>query len=277
MKRHPLLAFFLITFAITWGLGSLIIIFSPQFTALFGELNLHKPFYRAYWHLAVYGPPISAFIVIASTNGLPGIRAYLRRLVHWRIGLRWYLIVIIGITALYACDRAIYAALGGAVPPYAFKPWYLVFPSALFALVNDPGPMEELGWRGFALPLLQSKYSAFWASVILGAIWGLWHLPAFYISATPQNSFSLPLFLLGTISYATIMTVIYNATGGSILLAFLFHWQVNNPFHLNVLPDGQLISTLSFLVIAVILTIVMGPKNLGRTKHTEPVPTTTSG
>jgi len=252
MKRHPLLAFFLITFAITWGLGSLIIIFSPQFTALFGELNLHKPFYRAYWHLAVYGPPISAFIVIASTNGLPGIRAYLRRLVHWRIGLRWYLIVIIGITALYACDRAIYAALGGAVPPYAFKPWYLVFPSALFAL-------------------------AFWASVILGAIWGLWHLPAFYISATPQNSFSLPLFLLGTISYATIMTVIYNATGGSILLAFLFHWQVNNPFHLNVLPDGQLISTLSFLVIAVILTIVMGPKNLGRTKHTEPVPTTTSG
>ena len=273
MKRHPLLAFFLITFAITWGLGSLIIIFSPQFTAFFGELNLNKPFYRAYWHLAVYGPAISAFMVIAFTHGVTGVKAYLRRFLHWRAGVRWYLLVLVGIPALHIFGRIIFSMFGGTVPPYPFDPWYLVVPLSLLALVNDPGPVEELGWRGFALPLLQKRFNALGASVILGIIWGVWHLPAFYISATPQSSFSFPLFLLGSVSYAIIMTAVYNATGGSIPLAFLFHWQINNAFGFSVYPKGEWIPPLLFASVALIFIVIFGPRNLGRTKHTEAVPT----
>ena len=146
---------------------------------------------------------------------------------------------------------------------------------ALFALIADPGPMEELGWRGFALPLLQQRFSALGASVLLGIIWGLWHLPAFYISATPQSAFSLPIFLLGTVAYAIIMTALYNGSGGSIPLAFLFHWQINNAFDLGVFPEGMLISTLLFTAAAIVFIIALGPRNLGRAKLTEPLPVTT--
>ncbi len=65
MKKHPLLLFFIIAFAITWGLGSLNLIFPSEFEAAFGEMDLSKPFYKAFFHPAVYGPPIAAFVVVA--------------------------------------------------------------------------------------------------------------------------------------------------------------------------------------------------------------------
>ena len=275
MKRHPLLAFFIIAFAITWGFGALFFLFSGQLISAFGEPDLGKPFYRAWFHLAVYGAPAAAFIVIAVTHGMAGIRAYLRRLLHWRAGILWYLLVVAGIPAIYATQRIIFTALGGTPPPYPHDPWYMVVPMALFVLIADPGPMEELGWRGFALPLLQQRFSALGASVILGTIWGLWHLPAFFISAAPQSSFAFPVFLLGSIAYSIIMTALYNATGGSIPLAFLFHWQINNAFGLSTIPEGFLISNLLFAAVAVIFIIAFGSRNLGRTKFTEPLPLTT--
>lgn len=277
MKKRPLLFFFFITFAITWGLGSLIMIFPAPFQAAFGEMDLDKPFYKAYFHLAVYGPPISAFIVIAVVHGVAGVKAYLRRLLHWRAGIGWYALVLVGVPAVHICGRLIFRALGGTVPPYPHDPWFMVIPASLIALVSDPGPMEELGWRGFALPLLQKKFSALGASVILGIIWGIWHLPAFYISATPQSAFSFPLFLLGTVSYAIIMTALYNGTGGSIPLAFLFHWQINNAFGLSIYPEGEWISPVSFAIVALIVIIIFGPRNLGRAKYAQVVSLDTEG
>jgi membrane protease YdiL (CAAX protease family) len=277
MKKHPLLLFFIITFAITWGLASLIIIFSSQFTALFGELDLSKPFYKAYWHIAVYAPAISAFVIIALIHGVAGVKAYLRRFLHWRAGVRWYLLVFAGIPAIHICGRLIFSASGGTLPPYPHDPWFMVIPMSLLLLVDDPGPMEELGWRGFALPLLQKRFNALGASVILGIIWGIWHLPAFYISATPQSTFSFPLFLLGSVSYAIIMTAVYNATGGSIPLAFLFHWQINNAFGFSIYPEGAWISPVLFAVVALAVIVIFGPRNLGREKYTEVVPLETEG
>jgi len=272
LKRHPLIAFFVIAFGITWGIGGLFFAFSSQLIAFFGPLDLTRPFYRIVWHVAVYAPPISAFTVIALTKGADGIRAYLRRLLHWRVGIQWYLLVLVGVPALYACSRAIFFAVHGTGPAYPFDPWYLVIPSALFALVKDPGPMEELGWRGFALPLLQQRFNALASSIILGVIWGLWHLPAFYISALPQSPLSFPIFLLEVVSLSILMTAAYNSTGGSIPLAFLIHWQLNNAFGLGIFPDGLLISGILLTVAAVIFIIVLGPRCLGPTKYTEPIP-----
>lgn len=277
MRKRPLLLFFIITFAITWGMGALIIIFGPQLQAAFGEMDLDKPFYKAFFHLAVYGPAFSAFVVIALIHGVAGVKAYLRRFLHWRAGVGWYLLVLVGIPAIHIFGRGVFGLLGGTVPSYPHDPWFMVIPMSLFALVNDPGGMEELGWRGFALPLLQKKFNALGASVILGVIWGIWHLPAFYISATPQSDFSLPLFILGTVSLAIIMTAVYNATGGSIPLAFLFHWQVNNAFGFSIYPQGEWISSVSFAVVALILVVILGPRNLGRAKYTEAVPLETEG
>jgi membrane protease YdiL (CAAX protease family) len=272
MKRHPLLSFFGLAFGISWGLGAIFFMFSAQFIQLFGEPDLGKPFYNMYNHLATAGVPIAALVVIARMHGAAGVRSYLRRFLHWRVGVRWYLLAVVLLPVLYACSRIIYISFGGEAGNYFFSPWYLVIPSALFQLINDAGPMEEFGWRGFALPLLQGKFNAFWATIILGLIWAVWHIPAFFIPGTAQSAWDLPTFFLNMVSLSIIMTVLYNATSGSILLAFLFHWQINNPFHLSAFPDDKLIFTLLFAVVAVVLTVILGPKRLGRAKHIRVVP-----
>lgn len=277
MKRHPLLSFFLIAFAISWGLGAVFFIFSAQFIRLFGEPDLRKPFYNIFNHLATAGVPIAAFLVVARMHGAAGIRAFLRRFLHWRVGARWYALAVLLLPVLYALSRMIYVTRGGEAEAYFFNPWYVVIPAALFQLVNDAGPMEEFGWRGFALPLLQQKFSALSASVILGVIWAVWHIPAFYIPGTAQSVWDLPTFFLNMVSLSIIMTVLYNGTGGSILLVYLFHWQINNPFHLSAFPNDRLIFTVLFAIVAVLLIILLGPRSLGSTKITEPVSLTKKG
>ena len=186
-ERYALVQFFVLTFAITWGLVLLFFRFRFYFHFRFGPFDVDRPFYRLYWHLCVYAPALSAFAVIAGRHGFAAVRAYLRRVLEWKISGKWYLIVLLGFPAFYAIDRAIFVALGGSPAPYPFHPWYMVIPSAVMSIVSNPAPMEELGWRGFALPLLQRRFSALNASLILGTIWGLWHLPAFFLYGSPYT------------------------------------------------------------------------------------------
>ena len=269
MKRYPILAFFLLTFGITWGLGGLYVLFPSQMEAAFGK----AAFYHPLFFLATYAPAISALIVIGVTHGVAGLASYLRRLLHWRVGARWYLLVLFGIPTLYLCSILISVAVGtGNLPAISVSPWYMVVPVALSVLVTDPGAVEEIGWRGFALPLLQSRFSALWSSVILGSIWAIWHLPSFFIPGLPHNSVAFAPFLLSQISWAILMTAIYNRTGGSIPLMFLFHWQINVPYHLGDMHFNFWITALLLAALATIVTVASGPRCLGESKYTEAVP-----
>jgi uncharacterized protein len=269
MKRYPILSFFLLTFGITWGLGGLYVLFPSQMEAAFGEVSFYHPLF----FLATYAPALSALIVIGVTQGVAGLSSYLRRLLHWRVGVRGYLLVLFGIPTLYLCSTLISVALGTGNPPtISVSPWYMVVPVALSVLVMDPGAMEEIGWRGFALPLLQSRFSALWSSLVLGSIWAIWHLPSFFISGLPHNSLEFPPFLLSQISWAILMTAIYNRTGGSIPLMFLFHWQINVPFHLGDMQRNFLFMALLLAALAFIVTVVSGPRCLAESKYTEAVP-----
>jgi hypothetical protein len=111
------------------------------------------------------------------------------------------------------------------------------------------GPIEEFGWRGFALPLLQRKLVPVLAALLLGIIWGLWHLPAFLLSGTQQSSWAFLPFFAGTIAISVIMTALYNDSKGSILLAALMHFQLMNP----IWPDAQPYDTYILTVVAVLL------------------------
>ena len=111
------------------------------------------------------------------------------------------------------------------------------------------GPVEEFGWRGLALPLLQRKLAPIWAGLFLGVIWGLWHFPAFLLGGTPQGAWSFAPFFVGSIAVSMIMTQLFNASRGSILLAALFHFQLINP----VWPDAQPYDTLFFAVAALLV------------------------
>ncbi|RJP69004.1 MAG: CPBP family intramembrane metalloprotease [Candidatus Abyssobacteria bacterium SURF_17] len=268
-ERNALLEFFALTFLITWGMIFLFFRFPFPFLLRFGEPDVSKPFYRVYWHICVYAPAISAFFVIARRHGFAAVRAYARRVLHWRVGIKWYLLVLVGFPAFYAADRIVFAAVGGNAPAYPFDPWYAVIPAMLLSIVANPAPVEELGWRGFALPLLQRRFSALNASMVLGLIWGAWHLPVFFVYGAPYTPATIPLYAVQAISLSIIMTALYNATGGNILLAFLFHWQIHDPLNIDAFPHDVPIVTFMMAAIAIGLTIALGHQNLGHKKHTE--------
>ena len=85
--------------------------------------------------------------------------------------------------------------------------------------------MEKFGWRGVALPLLQRRFAPFWAGLILGLIWPPWHVPSFLISGMPQVTWSAGPYFLGIIALSVILTPMFNASRGSLLIAILYHFR----------------------------------------------------
>lgn len=244
MKLRTLVPFLAITFGITWGLVCLLILFQSKIEAVFGELSAKNPLFI----LAVYAPAIAAFVLVLWHSGLTGFRRYLSRLFLWKVHWGWYAYLIVVIPLLFYMGAALKGTLFD--DPFPFTSWQQLLMAMGFMLVL--GPVEEFGWRGVALPLLQQHFAPIWASLILGVIWGVWHLPAFYLSGTPQSAWSFFPFFIGSVALCVIVTPMFNASGGSILLPILFHWQVNNP----VFPDAAPHDTSLFVVAAIIITFI---------------------
>jgi len=252
MKIRFLLPYLAITFGLAWGLIALLMLFPQQITALFGELSAKNPLFI----LAVYAPAIAAFILVFRHGGLHGLRRYLSRLLLWKVHWGWYAYLLIGIPLLFYAGAALKGNL--FTDPFPFSTWHEVFWALAFMLVL--GPIEEFGWRGVALPLLQQHFAPIWAGLILGIIWGMWHLPAFYLSGTPQSAWSFFPFFIASIAVCVIVTPLFNASGGSILLPLLVHWQLNNP----IFPDAAPYDTIMFVAAAIIVVIINRKKMFSR-------------
>ncbi len=150
MRRHPVFFFFLIVFGLTWAYELIILVL------------LHLPPLPWLVPAELVGPTLSAFLMTALTQGRPGVLRLLRRYVLWRVPLRWYLFTLLGIPALLLCNLLV---LPGAVaafrlPTPAFVLSYLMSYVIIF-LVGGP-LLEEVGWRGFALPRLQECSGPWW-------------------------------------------------------------------------------------------------------------------
>lgn len=232
-----LLPFLLIAFGLAWGLGALFVLFPETVEGLFGPFGATNPLFI----LAVYAPAIAAFVLVLARTGVSGFGRFLSRLLLWRASPAWYVLLIFGIPLVYFTG----AAWGGTLSAESF-----VWPglgALLFMLVL--GPMEEFGWRGYAQPLLQRRMAPVWAGLVLGVIWGVWHLPAFFLSGTPQSEWSFLPFFIGAIAISLIVTPMFNASRGSILLPALFHFQLNNPLW----PDAQPYDMVLFAVAALVI------------------------
>jgi membrane protease YdiL (CAAX protease family) len=252
--------FLLLAFGIAWGLVALLVLFPDPITALFGPVSSANPLFI----LAVYAPAIAAIALVVTYTGLAGLGRFLSRLLLWRCPPGWYAFLILGIPAIYMAGAAI-----KGLPPTANFPAGGIAPAlAALGFMLILGPVEEFGWRGLALPLLQRRMAPIWASLVLGFIWGLWHLPAFFLSGTPQNAWSFTPFFIGAISVSVILTPMFNRSGGSILLPALFHFQLNNPLW----PDAQPYDTPLFAAAALIVIWLHRDTMFTRTGVTTVVP-----
>ncbi len=241
---RSVLAFFALTFGIAWGLMGLYLAVPGPIEAAFGPLRAAHPLFI----LAVYAPAISAFILVLRYGGMAGVGRFLSRLLLWRCHPGWYLLLLVGLPAVSYAG----AAIGGTLTRAAMAQPPMGELLGLVAFMLVLGPMEEFGWRGYALPLLQRVMAPIWAGLAVGLIWGLWHLPAFYLGGTPQSEWSFLPFFLGSIAASVIVTGFFNAARGSILVAILFHWQLNMPMW----PDAQPWDMYLFVVLALVVVWV---------------------
>ena len=243
--------FLAISFGLTCGLALLMVLIPELITSIFGEVSYTNPLYI----LAVYAPGFAGLFLVLCYYGLRGLGSFLRRLTLLRASLGWWLFLLLGIPAVYYLGALI---TGSFDDPFPFEPWYSVFPALLFMLVL--GPVEEFGWRGVALPLLQRRFVPLWSGLLLGAVWGIWHLPSFFIRGTPHAEWTFVAFFVGVISLSVIMTALFNSSRGSLIIAVLFHFQINNP----IWPDGKPWDFLLFSILAVIIVVLNRGKMMTR-------------
>jgi membrane protease YdiL (CAAX protease family) len=238
---RSLIPFLLITFGIAWGIIALYVFLPEPMGVIFGQLTGNHPLF----FLAVYAPAIAALILVGLNGGIEGMRSFLRRAVLWRCNVAWYAFLIIGIPLIFISGSALKGNL--LVESFPFKSVQAMLAGVFIAAIK--GPIEEFGWRGLALPLLQRKLAPIWAGLILGAIWGLWHFPAFLLSGTPQSEWSFGAFFLGCLAISIIATELFNRSHGSILLAAFFHFSLMNP----IFPDAQPYDTYLLTIVAALI------------------------
>jgi membrane protease YdiL (CAAX protease family) len=179
------------------------------------------------------GPAIAAVVVTAWTMGRPGVRDLLARMARWRVPIRWWLAALSPVAFLGLALIAM-AVAGKALPSVADFGRFSGTPAiglvGVLLLITFVGALgEETGWRGYALPQLQRRFSPLTSSLILASLWFLWHLPQFFVIATYRD-FSPVQYVgmfLGLTCGAVVLTWLYNRSGSSILLVIVWRGLYN--------------------------------------------------
>jgi len=277
------LKYFLIAFAFTWFFWGLQVLAVRDVIPTLPGLTV----------IGTLGPLVAAVLLTAQENGRAGLRSLLGRVVRWRVSPIWYAVALLGPLVLTLGAIALHVALGGQPPSLAVLigalPILLV--TAVYMMIFV-ALGEEVGWRGYALPALQARYDALLASVILGVLWALWHLPLFFNPDTLYSNLPFVLFLSYLIPFSILITWEYNSTGGSVLMAMIAHAFMNASNAVwKVLPEYlaepasvaeatarnvhvHLMVTIVLWVAAAAIVLIYGPLDLsGRPRqvvgHTE--------
>jgi membrane protease YdiL (CAAX protease family) len=248
ISKYPLVVFFVMAIGFSW-IAVLPLILNPALPV--------EPFQILG---ALAGPTFAAVIVIAALEGRAGLGRFFKRYVQWRAGIVWWLIVLFGILIALTVVAAI--ILGLSVLTEFIRNIPLILPTYLASLLVLVilGPLwEEPGWRGFALPRLQTRYGPLVGTLILGLIWAVWHLPG-YLGGWMAVSFaSLLVYCVG---FSILATWIYNNTRGSILLMILLHASSNAAISVGArvlptdLPPGMEAFVFSGWIPAITIVIV---------------------
>lgn len=247
IRRHPLVSFFVMAFTLSWGAETPYVLSESglgiahfNFPVILGTTQITGALPAAY-----LGPILSAFLVTAAADGRPGLRVWAGRFFRWLVSWRWYAGVLIGVPAALAVTCS--ALSGGRVhaPTTALLAGYLPL---LLVQVLTSGLAEEPGWRDFALPRLQRRYGPLRGTLILGPLWGAWHLPLFLTQSWggwPHVPWIEPIeFTAGSCALSIVMTWIFNRSGESLPVAMIAHASINT---FSGLAQPQMFPSLSSL------------------------------
>jgi uncharacterized protein len=257
LKRHPVLAFYLITFILT----------------LFGTWLTYSVFPGSLWvqWIAAFFPALAALFLTGLLDGKPGVSKLLARLFRWKVHWKWYLAIFL-LPVAFSLGWTFFNTLLDA---HSFSAGWGSFASLIQALLQG-GPVllamtpvmallitgEELGWRGFALERLLKTRGPVISSLIVGVFWGIWHLPEVLDPTSVLNkaplSLSIPLFVLGTVVFSFVYTWLWQNTSGSLLVICLFHsfYDLLNFFTAAMYPSFYIRFWLYLLVMGIILLAI---------------------
>jgi len=226
VQRHQLATYVALTFAISWAIWLGLIL---------GSLHIQTPAGAVLNVVAIAGPSVTA-LVLATVLGAGELRRLLAGFSLSRLSVRWMVVALVLPLAMMAAAIAVSVAVFGAPRPAVTVGVAGVVLAEFVRVLFLGGPVgEELGWRGFALPRLQQHRNALDASILLGLVWGLWHLPLYFVLGTGQSELlraGSPAFAIGgfigwTIGLSVLFTWLFNQTGGSLIVVILFHAAVN--------------------------------------------------
>jgi len=245
VSRHPVVAFFVATYAITW------IVWVPRALVDQGVLDWTWPdLVGRAWS---YGPALAAILVAWLARGGAGLSGLWAGLRRWRVGWRWYGIVLVAPFVIGWGAVWLYARVTGSPAewPVQQPADLLVYPVFLLILMLTDGLGEEVGWRGFALPAMQQQMRAAFAAILLGVLWAGWHLPLFWTHGAPLEGRSPALLLVALIPTSVLFAWVFNRTGASIFLVIVLH-ATHNLAGPPLPPDGG--ALLTPYLVSVVLT-----------------------
>lgn len=269
----PLILFFVLAYAIAWGSFSIVGLIARQsgidnaqtLMAMgeafqFAGVSLSVPPWLIYLltRLADFAFSIAGVTMILVTAGRTGLRELWQRLVRWRIRWYWYALGLLPV-GLYGVATAVAGASPTITSSTITTALFSVHAGFFVSLFLRGALGEELGLRGFALPRLQERMSPFRASLIIGVLWGAWHLPVL----VGRDPLSIVAFALLNIGLSMLFTWLFNGSGGSLIPVLLFHATQNWEDGFEVLfpslvgTEWELLSTLSLLLIGVVASVVV--------------------
>lgn len=273
-RRHPVSAGFVTMFLLTWPVDLWAAAASYGWAAAPPSI---LPL------LVGYGFVVAAILMTGILDGRDGVRVLLRRFLVWRVGARWYVVVLCGPAAIYLTAVALHVALGGSLgEPLITRilpSMSLALALPIFFLFDVTTNGEEIGWRGYALPRLQARRGALAASLVIGGVWAFWHLPKLLNDGGP--GYPIWLFLLETTAKAVLFTWVFNGTAGSLLTVSLLHSSVNtSTVFLPIAPTGDTIRPYALSVglfcLAAVAVIALTRGHLLFRQSPTPYPSATS-
>lgn len=244
VEDHPVSVFFAAALTISWGL----------WTLAFVGLGGRETFTQGMMIPGAFGPALAAALVTYLRGD--SLTAWAAQIVDWRVSPRWYLLAL-GLPILAVSGAStLYLSGGGIVSTTRITRMLPAVPVLLLVNAVLGGGNEEPGWRGFALPHLTTQYSPFASSLIIGVVWAVWHFPLFFMGAPRLLSGSLPLYTILVTAFSVLLTWAYESTGGSVMLAMLFHAAINTSMSFVPIPRDA-IDAYGLLVDLAIVTAVL--------------------